>query len=136
MIARIQEERTDTLHVLICKAEDIDAWVAHAVQYDVVTQGNSIGHAKRMAEEACAMVMIDDLNSGREPRDRKAPQEVWDRLNDVLARATRVAVNQLDSERRDKLTYVFMIEVSAARSLEAPPATDALEDRPFIYQAA
>jgi hypothetical protein len=51
--------------VLIRPAGDVaNQWVAHCLQYDVVTQGTSPAHALDMIFEAVAIVLIEDLREG------------------------------------------------------------------------
>lgn len=64
------------LHVLIFPAEDLPGiWVAHVLEADLVTQGDSIGESLDMAADAWAI-------TPPEARDRPAPAEDWDRWRD------------------------------------------------------
>lgn len=55
-------------------------WIAHCLDFDVVTQGNSLPHTMTMAHEAITMTICDDLDEGRDPAERRAPQEFWNEL--------------------------------------------------------
>lgn len=72
--------------VLVTPAESIPGrWVAHCLNLDLVTQGNSIQHAVSMAGEALAQVIEDDLAHGLDPLERPpAPQECWDLVSWTL----------------------------------------------------
>lgn len=62
-------------------------WIAHCLDVDVVSQGNSFEQAFRMGFEAVAMVIAEDLRAGDEPLARRAPPQVWDdELWDALKR--------------------------------------------------
>jgi predicted RNase H-like HicB family nuclease len=74
------------LIVLVMPAEDLPGqWIAHCLNLDLVTQGNSIEHALEMAGEAIQMVVADDLRDGLDPLERPlAPRECWDLLLEIL----------------------------------------------------
>ena len=62
-------------------AEDLPGqWVAHCLDLDVVTQGDSVEHALKMLSEAASMVLSDDIRCGRDPMDRRAPRKYWDQM--------------------------------------------------------
>jgi hypothetical protein len=42
-----------------------------------------------MLAEACAMIICEDLTSGRDPLDRRAPQEYWDEMYGIIRQAGR-----------------------------------------------
>jgi len=76
---------------LIRPAEDLPGqWVAHCLEFDVVSQGDSPKHALEMIVEATAMVIEDDLNSDRNPHSRRAPSEFWDELRRIQERGQKV----------------------------------------------
>ena len=61
------------------RADDVPGeWVGHCLDLDVVTQGTSLEHVLSMLGEACFMTVCDDVRSGRDPLDRRAPQSYWD----------------------------------------------------------
>lgn len=72
------------LWLVIKRAPDVPhLWVAHCLDWDVVTTGTSIAHALRMAVEAISMVGLEDIARGaKHPR---APQEDWDELDALLS---------------------------------------------------
>ncbi len=71
--------RTFSLTVYITRARDVAGqWVGHCLEVDVVSQGDSMRHAYDMTREAVEMVILDDLNSNREPTLRSAPREEWE----------------------------------------------------------
>lgn len=74
-------ERFYNLWFVIRPAKDVRGqWVAHCLDLDVVTQGNSLRHALEMAHEAAQSTILDDLNAGEDPLDRRAPREFWDEM--------------------------------------------------------
>lgn len=80
-----------TSWVVVTPAEDIvGVWVAHALEFDIISQGSSPVQALESVTEAVAMAVADDLNSGLDPRDRRAPGEYWERLVHVLKNGTPV----------------------------------------------
>lgn len=78
------EKRFFSFWALVTPSSIEGQWVAHALDFDVVSQGNSIEHALEMLREATIFVIESDLNSGREPHDRVAPTECFEDLYDVL----------------------------------------------------
>ncbi|HVY65901.1 MAG TPA: hypothetical protein VHH11_13850 [Gammaproteobacteria bacterium] len=71
--------------VLARPAADLpEQWIAHVLNLDVVTQGNSLAHALDMAVEATLMVLSDDIAEGRNPQARRpAPPECFKELHEV-----------------------------------------------------
>lgn len=71
--------------VIAKPAEDVPGeWVAHCLEVDVVSQGSSLNHAFEMVAEAVAMVVTEDIATGKQPTDRRAPEEFWGELWDVV----------------------------------------------------
>ena len=72
--------------VLVTRSEEMpDKWVAHCLDLDIVTQGDSVDHAFAMAREAVNMVIQDDLAEGLNPFDRQpAPGEDWAELYSLM----------------------------------------------------
>ncbi|MGK4001529.1 hypothetical protein WMF31_02815 [Sorangium sp. So ce1036] len=78
-------------------AEDVPGqWLAHCLDIDVMTQGNSLLHAVRMLFEAVVMVAMADREVGQDLRDRKpAPEEDWAAFWSVLTDGERVEMRQM-----------------------------------------
>lgn len=73
-----------TMWVLVTRSEVEEQWIAHCLNIDVVTTGDSIGHAFEMAREAVMMAVEDDLQHDRDPLGRSpAPSECWQLLHKV-----------------------------------------------------
>ena len=53
-----------TIHAVIYKDAESDRWVAHCIEYDVATQGDSEEHAIAMIKEAVELHLED-----RDPAD-------------------------------------------------------------------
>lgn len=72
--------------VLVTPAADVPGqWVAHCLNIDLVTQGDSVPHAFMMAQEALLQVVEDDLAQGLDPLDRpRAPEECWQLMAETL----------------------------------------------------
>lgn len=98
--------RTYNLWLLLRPAEDVPGqWIAHCLDLDVVTQGNSISHAFTMAQEAVCMVVAEDMSEGRDPLERRAPDEFWAELWPVVTRGTVVPLSQLKGEGKDAALF-------------------------------
>src|SRR5919197_6015084 len=73
--------RTYDLHIVIRPADDVPGqWVAHCLEFDVVTQGDNLAHAWSMIQEALEIVVVGEIRNGLDPARRAAPQEFWDEL--------------------------------------------------------
>jgi predicted RNase H-like HicB family nuclease len=68
------------LRVVIYPAPDVkNQWIAHCLETDVVTQGDSVKHAFKMMAEALGAISKINLSHGRFPVIlTPAPKEVWD----------------------------------------------------------
>lgn len=75
--------------LLRAPAQEGGQWEADCLDLGVVTYGNSLPHALHMVSEAAHMVLVDDVNVGRDPLERRAPDEDWTELYDVLEAADR-----------------------------------------------
>lgn len=72
------------LHAVIFRADDLPGqWVAHCLELDIVTQGNSAKHAVEMLDDALRAVAQENMSHGREPFEfRSAPTEDWQRYRE------------------------------------------------------
>jgi hypothetical protein len=71
-------ELVHRLTIKIFPAQDIPGvWIAHVLDFDLVTQGFSELHALAMAFEASQMIVEADAEAGRDPFARCAPPEEW-----------------------------------------------------------
>lgn len=65
--------------------------MAHCLELDVVTQGNSQEHAVEMLAEAIELVAESNVAAGYPPLAfRSAPPEEWARLEGAESLATRI----------------------------------------------
>jgi predicted RNase H-like HicB family nuclease len=84
-----------TAWVVLSPAGDVaGAWIAHALEFDVVTQGDSAEHAYRMAAEAVEMVLADDLSRGADPFARRASAEFWQPLLELWEHGERMGQSE------------------------------------------
>lgn len=114
-------------------AEDIDGeWVAHCLDLDVVSQGNSLKNAFDMVIEATLMVVCDDLNAGRDPLERRAPKKFWDPMWAIVQKGNKLERNALAEGKVDQKTvahYVASIQVTA-RGVPREDATGSKKQKP------
>jgi predicted RNase H-like HicB family nuclease len=114
------ELQTFTAWAHIVRSEDTAGWIAYCPEFDVMTMGDSVEHARAMVEEAVVMTIQDDLNRGFDPNGRRSSDdEDWAGLNRLFeSHKVKVPVGQLD-ERQDlrefavPLTWTFQRWVSA-----------------------
>lgn len=73
--------RTFALNFFFRRSDELPGqWVAHCLDVDVVTYGNSLRHALEMLREAVDLVVVEDLSTGLEPLERSAPREEWEAM--------------------------------------------------------
>lgn len=84
--------------VLIRPAPDVEGeWVAHCLNWDVVSQGTSPSHATRMVAEALVLAIEEDLEEDLDPADRNpAPPDLWETFQRTQQRGTRIAPADID----------------------------------------
>jgi len=86
---------------MIYPAEDVPGqWIAHCLDFGVVTQGNDPVHAAYMLLDALTLVLSDDVLSGKNPHRRRASAEEWAEFEALKKKATRRA--PLDNFRKAK----------------------------------
>lgn len=91
------------LRVVVYPAPDLaDQWIAHGLETDIVTQGDSAEHALGMMAEALQTLAAHDALRNRSTmRLRPAPGEVWD----LAARATAMPMTaHVERQRRGRST--------------------------------
>src|SRR5580693_956433 len=94
-------EKTYNAWVLVEPSEDLtDQWVAHCLDFDVVTQSHDVESAFAMAAEAVASVLVDDLLAGRNPLERRAPEECWKAFYDVMSHGAPATAETLKNPPR------------------------------------
>jgi predicted RNase H-like HicB family nuclease len=90
-----------TSWVMVEPAEDIPGvWVGHCLDFDVISQGDSLQNAIDSVTEAVAMTVIDDVQNGLDPGERRAPSEFWERLAQILKHGERVKISDLSGNRK------------------------------------
>jgi len=90
------------------RAEDVPGcWVAHCLDFDIMSIGDSPQHALEMVREAVGLALADDLNHGRDPHERRADDK-----------HTRVPVNQMDTKGADFKEFAAPLTVVLATQRE------------------
>jgi predicted RNase H-like HicB family nuclease len=91
-----ESSRTYNLWVVLHPSADLAGqWVAHSLELDVVSQGNSPEQAIEMVAEACAMVVVEDIAHGRDPLSRRAPDEFWTELTMIVNRGKQMRISEI-----------------------------------------
>jgi predicted RNase H-like HicB family nuclease len=101
---RIQYTVQFPLRIVIYPAPDLEGqWIAHCLETDVVTQGDSVDHALQMMAEALEAISKFNLSHGRFPVAlTPAPREIWE-LVDIEKPAgivANVTVSSRDARKR------------------------------------
>jgi predicted RNase H-like HicB family nuclease len=115
-----------TTWLVISRAKDVPGeWVAHALDFDVVTQGSSAEHAREMAIEAVGIVLTDALSDGRSPFEHRAPEECWRPLLQILEHGRPLEVSEFrESLQAANESSVFAVQMffTPQNALEKPKA--------------
>lgn len=115
-------------------------WVAHCLNWDLVSQGDTPEHAARMIAEAILVALVEDTREGLDADDRPAaPRELWKIFERTQQRGKRIAaddVNALAAKSGDVViaTVLYMQPVRAGGSVRAEDAT-ASAPPPFVIAA-
>lgn len=115
--------RTYNLWVVVRPAPDLPkTWVAHCLDLDVISQGDSPLHAIDSVFEAVRMTVDSDLERGADPFARRAPEENWTDLWSIVRRGDRTPT--LSAARQRHLlaaaAHVQLRLRAGARRLGAP----------------
>lgn len=105
------EARAFTGWVYISKAESIPGcWVAHCLDFNIVSQGQSPLQALEMVREALGIALADDLNNGFDPdlRRKECDADDWAPLHRLL-QAPRVPVSDIDGTAD---TFEFAVPIT------------------------
>jgi predicted RNase H-like HicB family nuclease len=98
--------------VKLAPAPDVSGeWVAHCLDFDVVTQGRSLPHTMVMAREAVTLVVLDDLENGHEPADRRAPKEFWTEMYQALQHSKPVELRKITDDPSFRGTMYANLEL-------------------------
>lgn len=122
--------------VLIRPAPELEGqWVAHCLNWDLVSQGSSPSHAASMIAEAILLAIREDAEAGLDPAQRRpAPHEYWELFSKTQYNGTRIASADVDrlpvSESVVIAAVMYLDSVSPRPEREAYP-TPALP-RPFM----
>lgn len=108
MTAATRNERFYNFWVVVRPSKELEGqWIAHCLELDIVTQGNSIRHVFEMIEEAVSMAVIDDLADQIEPHSRNsAPKEYWDELWENIKRGESIELVELMKSDDSTISFV------------------------------
>ncbi len=84
--------------VLIHAAEDVPGqWIAHCLNWDLISQGDSPSHAAKSMAEVIALAIDEDASEGLRAEDRgPAPATYWDVFRRTHQDGARVAAGDVD----------------------------------------
>jgi len=114
--------------LLIRAADDLpDCWVAHCLNWDLVSQGSSPSHAIKSVAEAIVLAIEEDIAADLDPDDRlPAPAEDWELFQRTLQNGMRVAAGDVDrlpgrTAVVAAVMYIAPVGVRPERSIQLPP---------------
>lgn len=130
-------DRVYNVWVLAHPCQDVPGqWVAHCLEFDVVSQGNSLEHAMRMVGEACALVVVDDLTKGKDPLARRAPEKCFDEMFEALQTGNRVPMDIALADSTGKYSYAIQMELRATKTTKARKASSPTHRAPVAFAQA
>lgn len=139
VVSRMPEARTFSFTVYLTRAPDLQGqWVGHCLDVDVVSQGGSLKQAYEMIREAVDMVVLDDLNAGRDPSKRSAPREEWEAAYaEVRSAAPKLLTISELFERQDSLRFAMapLVLTFVKQECRRPAELQELKTRPFVQAA-
>ena len=98
------------------RTEDVPGqWVGHCLELDVVSQGNSLQHTMSMLNEACIIVLGDDLGSGKDPLDRRAPESFWNELYTIIREGEKRDFSTLEENKVRTVASQVEIKLSVVQ---------------------
>ena len=85
--------------VLIQPAPELQGqWIAHCLNWDLITQGDSPAHVTEMIVEAIVLAIEEDTSEGLNPDDRpSAPDDCWDLFRKTQHEGFRIVSADVDS---------------------------------------
>ena len=73
-------------------------WVAHCLNWDLVSQGESPANAVKMIVEAIVLAIVEDAREGLDPNDRPpAPDDLWKLFANTQQHGTRISPGDVDT---------------------------------------
>ncbi len=116
-------ERNFNFWAYIYQAPDLPGvWVAHCLRLDLVSQGDSPAGARDAIHEAVEMALLDDLNCGLEPLERRpAPDECWTGLRELqeIGRGVNIGrTNVAEVENVSRFAVMLQLSFSPAAAAE------------------
>lgn len=113
--------------VLVKPSVDLPGqWTAHCLDFDIVTQGESVEHAMAMIQEAVEICICDDLNAGCDPHDRgTTPEEDWAEWKAVLRRGKRLKFEELNDAAHAQRIACVVIQMHFVAAQHSSPVVDA-----------
>jgi hypothetical protein len=126
--------------LVIFRAKDVPGeWVAHALEFDVVTQGSSAEQARLMAIEAVRVVLDEDLRLGRDPYAHRAPPPCWEPLFRTLETGRPIARSEFPKELQaasESSVFVVQMVFSTANAELNEPSTRDVSYAPYVAPAS
>lgn len=111
-------------------------WVAHVLELDLITQGESLFEAFELAQDAATTLLADVIE--RDPTQlselfekRRAPQEDWDKLWTLFQRAAMQPIANILRSEADFSAMGTQIKVSAAAVFQRAFGQPEAEFEPF-----
>jgi predicted RNase H-like HicB family nuclease len=114
--AHMIEQKAFSGWAYITRAPDVaNCWLAHFLDFNIMSQGDSPQQALEMVREAAGLVLADDLNSGRDPHDRQSEATDWEPLLRLFDNHTKVLIRQLDQHAGEFKEFAAPVTVVLRR---------------------
>jgi hypothetical protein len=112
-------------------------WIAHCLDFDVVTQGRDPLHAMHMLLEAVCLVVSSDVRRGADPLDRRADDEDWEPLWRTVNGGQSIDIREVSLAEAERFVFAtqFKLDVMMQQQellMSEPPRTPRME-RAFAH---
>lgn len=131
-----REERVYDAWVVVRRAEEVPGeWVAHCLDFDLVTQGVSLTEATDAAIEAIGMVLVDDIDADLDPYARRAPQRFWTDLYETISESRPMGKLDVGALNQDEVgTLVFRTSFTCVRECDDGAAAKPKVSVPLAFE--
>ncbi|HEY1555814.1 MAG TPA: hypothetical protein VGF94_13340 [Kofleriaceae bacterium] len=131
------QKRVYSCWMLIEPAEDVPGlWVSHCLNFDVIAQGENPLEALESLREAVTLMVSDDLLNGRDPQERVAPEEEWNKLARIMKNGKPVKLSELKPDQKVLLATNETVVFTYIDNHPAVNQMPQIATSPVAYQPA
>ena len=100
-----------TLWFIAHPSDDVPGdWEAHCLEFDLISQGQSLIEALELCLESAAIHVRESLREQRDPYATRAPDEFWDLRNKVLDGGEKLSPEQFHDVVQNDGKWIIVAE--------------------------